>query len=434
PPRRRHAGRGVASRRDAQRDAGTYRGRRSPRAAFRRRCKPSTAHASRAADHRARAGARPCPLVRRAAGRALVRRGEHGPPLAPGRQPAAARARRRRPHTVEGRRNRCRRPSRAGRAAFRHPRRGRAARRQRGSAPARAGSDEHGRQRAASRRRRRDAHGCAAQRQRGAPRAGQGLRLSAGVPRARLRPFQSCRYLSAGGQRPRARNRRDDRTGARRRSTRREPPRRGRRCVGRTPPAQCEITAGGVAITTEEALMSAEAQTVVLIHGMWMTPRSWDDWVDHYRSRGCSAIAPGWPGVKDPEETRRDPTALRGLRLTQIADHYEPIIRELDRPPIIIGHSFGGLTTQLLLNRGLGAAGVAIGTAPPKGILLLPPSTLRSAFPALKNPFDRDGLSPLSLKQFQYRFTNTLSEAESKRIYDEQYIPGTNHAFFDALG
>lgn len=180
--------------------------------------------------------------------------------------------------------------------------------------------------------------------------------------------------------------------------------------------------------------MSAERETIVLIHGMWMTPRSWDDWVEHYRDRGHRAIAPGWPGVKDPEETRRDPSALRGLSLTQIVDHYEPIIRELDRPPIIIGHSFGGLATQLLLNRGLGAAGVAIGTAPPKGILVLPPSTLRAAFPALKNPFNRSGLCPLSVKQFQYRFTNTLNEGESKRIYDEQYIPGTNHAFFDALG
>ena len=179
--------------------------------------------------------------------------------------------------------------------------------------------------------------------------------------------------------------------------------------------------------------MSAETPTVVLIHGMWMTPRSWDDWVDHYRDRGHDAIAPGWPGVKDPDETRRDPSGLRGLRLTQIVDHYERIIRELARPPVIIGHSFGGLTTQLLLDRGLGAAGVAIGTAPPKGILVLPLSTLRAGFPALKNPFDRDGLCPLSPGQFHWRFTNTLGEADSGRIYDEHYIPGTNRPFFDAL-
>jgi pimeloyl-ACP methyl ester carboxylesterase len=180
--------------------------------------------------------------------------------------------------------------------------------------------------------------------------------------------------------------------------------------------------------------MAADSQTVVLIHGMWMTPRSWDNWVDHYTDRGHRAIAPGWPGVKDPEETRRDPSALEGLGITRVVDHYEKIIRDLDQPPIIIGHSFGGLFTQMLLDRGLGAAGVAIGTAPPKGIILLPVSTLRASFPALKNPFNRNGLAPLTQKQFRWRFTNTLSQAESDRIYNEHYIPGTNRAFFDALG
>jgi pimeloyl-ACP methyl ester carboxylesterase len=177
--------------------------------------------------------------------------------------------------------------------------------------------------------------------------------------------------------------------------------------------------------------MAADSQTIVLIHGMWMTPRSWDAWVDHYIDRGYRAIAPGWPGVKDPEETRRDPSGLEGLGIKKIVDHYDAIIRKLDRPPIIIGHSFGGLTTQLLLDRGLGAAGVTIGTAPPKGILLLPLSTLRSALPGLKNPFNRDGLAPLTKDQFRYRFTNTESQVDSDRIYDEHYIPGTNRAFFE---
>jgi pimeloyl-ACP methyl ester carboxylesterase len=178
---------------------------------------------------------------------------------------------------------------------------------------------------------------------------------------------------------------------------------------------------------------STNGPTIVLIHGMWMTPRSWDNWVDHYDDRGHRAVAPGWPGVKDPEETRRDPSALKGLGLGKIVDYYDRLIRELDRPPIVIGHSFGGLVTQVLLDRGLGAAGVAIGTAPPNGVLLLPPSTLRSGFPALKNPFNRDGLAPLSPKQFHWRFTNTLSRAASDAIYREHYIPGTNRPFFDAV-
>jgi pimeloyl-ACP methyl ester carboxylesterase len=178
--------------------------------------------------------------------------------------------------------------------------------------------------------------------------------------------------------------------------------------------------------------MSADLQPIVLIHGMWMTPRSWDAWVDHYADRGYRAIAPSWPGVKDPEETRRDPSGLEGLGIAKVVDHYEQIIRGLDRPPIIIGHSFGGLFTQLLLDRGLGSAGVAIGTGAPKGIVLLPASTLRAAIPALKNPFNRNGLCPLTPKQFRWRFTNTLSQEESDRIYQEHYIPGTNRAFFEA--
>jgi pimeloyl-ACP methyl ester carboxylesterase len=178
---------------------------------------------------------------------------------------------------------------------------------------------------------------------------------------------------------------------------------------------------------------SEQKPAVVLIHGMWMTPRSWDHCVDHYTDRGYRAIAPGWPGIdKEPEEIRRDPSALKGLGIKKCVDHYEQIIRGLDRPPIIIGHSFGGLFTQLLLDRGLGAAGVAIGTAPPKGVIVLPQSTLRAALPALKNPFNRDGVAPLTPEQFHRRFTNTLSRNESDAIYQQHYIPGTNRAFFEA--
>jgi pimeloyl-ACP methyl ester carboxylesterase len=180
------------------------------------------------------------------------------------------------------------------------------------------------------------------------------------------------------------------------------------------------------------APVNTESHDIVLIHGMWMTPRSWDRWVEHYGNRGHSATAPAWPGVKDPEETRNDPSPLKGLGLQKIVDHYDGIVRGLDSLPIIIGHSFGGLVTQLLLNRGLGAAGVAIGTAPPKGIILLPPSTLRAGIPGLKNPFARNGLATLSPNQFRWRFTNTLSQEESDGIYLKHYIPGTNRAFFEA--
>ena len=173
--------------------------------------------------------------------------------------------------------------------------------------------------------------------------------------------------------------------------------------------------------------------TIVLIHGMWMAPRSWEKWVERYSSRGYRAMAPAWPGLdRDIADIRRDPSSLDGLGVTEILDHYDRIVRGLDRPPIIMGHSFGALFTQLLLDRGLGAAGVAIDSAPARGILRLPFSTLRSAWPALKNPANRRRSFTLSPKQFRYRFGNTMSEEESNAVYDEHYIPGTGRVLFQA--
>ena len=126
----------------------------------------------------------------------------------------------------------------------------------------------------------------------------------------------------------------------------------------------------------------ASPQTVVLIHGMWMTPLSWEHWLNRYNVRGHRVLAPAWPGLEaEPEELRRDPSPLRNLSITDVVDHYDKIIRALDRPPIIIGHSFGGLYTQLLLDRGLGAAGVVMGTGAPKGVLHAPGRVARLGQP-----------------------------------------------------
>jgi len=177
----------------------------------------------------------------------------------------------------------------------------------------------------------------------------------------------------------------------------------------------------------------AKAETIVLIHGMWMTPLSWEHWINHYADRGHRVLAPAWPGLdKEPEELRRDPSPLRGIDITHAVDHYDKIIRGLDRPPIIIGHSFGGLFAQLLLDRGLGAAGVALGTAAPKGVLKLPFSTLRSSWPALGNPANLKKETPLTPKQFHWCFTNALSRDESDAVYRRYYIPGSARPFFQA--
>jgi pimeloyl-ACP methyl ester carboxylesterase len=181
--------------------------------------------------------------------------------------------------------------------------------------------------------------------------------------------------------------------------------------------------------------MSSTASTppIVLIHGMWMTTLSWEGWVKHYEARGHRAIPLAWPGLDaEPAQLRRDPSPLRGLDVREVLDHLAGKIRALDRPPIIIGHSFGGLFAQLLLDRGLGAAGVTLGTAAPKGVLRLPFSTLRASWPALNNPFNRDKDVPLTLEQFHWCFTNALTREESDAVYDRYSIPGSARCFYQA--
>jgi pimeloyl-ACP methyl ester carboxylesterase len=178
---------------------------------------------------------------------------------------------------------------------------------------------------------------------------------------------------------------------------------------------------------------AATPTTVVLIHGMWMTPLSWEHWASRYADRGYQVLAPAWPGLEaEPERLRKDPSPLRNLSITDVVDHYDAIIRGLDQPPIIIGHSFGGLFAQLVLDRGLGAAGVALGTGAPKGVLRLPLSTIRAAWPALGNPTNLRKETPLTLEQFHWCFTNSLGRQASDAVYERYYIPGSARPFFQA--
>ena len=171
--------------------------------------------------------------------------------------------------------------------------------------------------------------------------------------------------------------------------------------------------------------------TVVLIHGLWMTALSWENWAARYQQRGFNVIARSWPGMEgDIDALRADTSAIDDLGIEQILEHYEGIIEGLDSPPIIMGHSFGGAFTQILLDRGLGAAGVAIDSGPVKGLLALPASTLRTGFPVLKNPLNRHRAVALSAEEFHYSFTNTLTESESGPIYDRYAVPGPGRVLF----
>jgi pimeloyl-ACP methyl ester carboxylesterase len=158
-----------------------------------------------------------------------------------------------------------------------------------------------------------------------------------------------------------------------------------------------------------------------------MTPRSWEKWMERYESRGHRVLAPSWPGLEgEVEALNADPTPLTKLNVDKIVDHYDAIIRGLDSPPIIMGHSLGGTIVQLLLARGLPAAAVGVAPGTVRGIPDLPLSTIRAGRPVLGRPFNRGNASPLNRKQFHYAFANTLSQAESDGIYDRYHVPAAN--------
>jgi pimeloyl-ACP methyl ester carboxylesterase len=172
---------------------------------------------------------------------------------------------------------------------------------------------------------------------------------------------------------------------------------------------------------------------IILIHGLWLTPRSWEDWKARFEQRGHAVHAPAWPRMEpEVEALRRNPSVLNGLGVTEIVDHYDRIIRPLGTPPVIMGHSFGGLITELLLDRGLGAAGVVLSPAPVKGVLRLPPAELRTVFPALRNPANKNKTIALTPKQFHFSFTNTMNDADAEAAYTRYYVPGPARVLFQA--
>jgi alpha-beta hydrolase superfamily lysophospholipase len=172
---------------------------------------------------------------------------------------------------------------------------------------------------------------------------------------------------------------------------------------------------------------------LLLIHGAWLSSRSWERFADYFGQRGFAVSVPEWPRKHgDVEELREDAEALKGLGLKEIVDHYEGLIRGLDRPPVLIGHSFGGLIVELLLDRGLGRAGVALSPAPPKGILVLPFSSLKAAAPALAHPSRWHGVVTLTPEEFSYGFVNTFSPEEAAAAYERYAVPETGQIFYEA--
>jgi pimeloyl-ACP methyl ester carboxylesterase len=175
----------------------------------------------------------------------------------------------------------------------------------------------------------------------------------------------------------------------------------------------------------------AKPDTIVLIHGFWVTPRSWENWITHYEARGYRVIAPAYPGFEvEVEALNADPTPIEQVTVPQIMEKLEAIVRELDSPPILMGHSAGGVFTQVLLDRGFGAAGVAINSAPTEGVKTVPLSQIRASFPVLKNPANRHKAVGLTPEQWHYTFTNTFTEEESLALYERYHIPASGMIFW----
>jgi pimeloyl-ACP methyl ester carboxylesterase len=172
---------------------------------------------------------------------------------------------------------------------------------------------------------------------------------------------------------------------------------------------------------------------MVFVHGAWLSARSWENYLDYFAKRGFAVSAPEWPRkVGDVEEIRDEADESAGLGVQEIVDHYAELIRAFDQPPVLVGHSYGGLFVELLLDRGLGRAGVALSPAPPKGILTLPLSTLKSASPALAHPSRWHGVVTLTLDEFTYSFVNTFTAEEAAAAYERYAVPETGQIFYEA--
>jgi non-heme chloroperoxidase len=171
----------------------------------------------------------------------------------------------------------------------------------------------------------------------------------------------------------------------------------------------------------------------VFIHGLWLLPSSWDRWAEVFAQAGYIPVLPGWPD--DPEtvdEANAHPEVFAGKTVGQVADHIGELISKCNKKPAVLGHSFGGLLTQIIAGRGLSAVSVAIDPAPFRGVLPLPISALKSASPVLGNPANRSRAVPLTYEQFRFGFANAVSEDEAKELYATYAVPAAGIPLFQA--
>jgi pimeloyl-ACP methyl ester carboxylesterase len=179
--------------------------------------------------------------------------------------------------------------------------------------------------------------------------------------------------------------------------------------------------------------MATKANPVVFIHGLWLHPTSWQAWQDFFSAAGYSTQAPGWPGDQDSVElARANPDAVANHGIDDVVEHHRAVIEQLDAPPIVIGHSFGGMIAEKLLGMQLVAAAVAIDAAQIKGVLRLPLSSLRATLPVFKNPANKHRAVMLTPEQFRFSFGNAISEEESNALHERWVVPSPALPLFEA--
>ena len=178
---------------------------------------------------------------------------------------------------------------------------------------------------------------------------------------------------------------------------------------------------------------SKAKRPIVFVHGLWLHAESWNPWLEFFRKNGYEPIAASWPGdAATTEATRRNPGAVAGYGVNEIAEHIAGQLKSFDRKPILIGHSFGGLLVQNLLGRDLAAAAIAIDPAPIKGVPELPFAALKSAFPVLGNPFNFKRAVSLTEAQFRFGFANAVPETEARALYQQYAMPAPARPLFQA--
>jgi len=182
-----------------------------------------------------------------------------------------------------------------------------------------------------------------------------------------------------------------------------------------------------------EAANDSDRTPVVFVHGLWLLRTSWQPWEELFEEAGYAPVAADWPD--DPasvEAARANPDAFAGKGVAQVADHVAALIARLQRKPAVVGHSFGGLMAQIVAGRGLTVAAVAIDPAPFRGVLPLPISALRSAFPVLGNPLNRGKAISLTFDQFRYGWANALDDAEARELFDTHMVAAPGKPLFQA--